>query len=188
MIKLPATILASLLLLAPGARAVDGDFAKTLTPEESKSAGLPKLTPEEFARLEALVERYKNGQMAVAQKTVEPAQKAVEAHRAEPAKPTKKLMPDWVGALITLQRTTNKPASAEALESSIQGEFSGWSTRTVFKLENGQQWIEVNNESYVHLPALHSPKVKIFPAAFGSFWLDIEGVNLRCRVKPVKLE
>ena len=119
-------------MIAPAAHAAEGDFFKALTPEESKSAGLGKLAPEELARLEALVERYRSGQVTVAV-----AQKAAETRSAEPAKP-KKLVPDWVGALITLQHTEAKPEGVESLESSLTGDFTGWSGRSTFRLENGQ--------------------------------------------------
>lgn len=187
-IKFSAAILTSLLLFAPAVRGAEGDFAKTLTPEEGKSAGLAKLSPEELARLETLVERYKSGQVVVAtQKAVETVRKEEEIHRTEAVK-SKKFLPDWVGALITLQRTGEKPGNAQALESRIKGDFDGWSDRTLFRLENGQQWTQMNKESYVCAPPLKSPKVKIFPAAFDGYWLEVEGVNQRCRVKPVKLE
>ncbi|MDI1318966.1 MAG: hypothetical protein PSW75_02075, partial [bacterium] len=153
----------------------------TLTPEESQAAGLAKLSPEELVRLEALVERYRSGQVAVA------TQKAAEARSAEPAKP-RKLMPEWVGALITLQHTVDTPESDQTLESRLTGNFTGWSGRSTFRLENGQLWAQANSDSYDYSPTLHSPKVKISPASFGTFWLQIEGVNQRCRVKPVKLD
>lgn len=171
-----------MLLITPAARAAEGVFAKTLTPEESQSAGLAKLSPEELARLEALVERYRSGQVAVATQNA-----AAEARNTEPTKP-RKLMPDWVGALITLQRAGDKPEAAQVMESSLAGDFSGWTGRSTFRLENGQLWAQANSDSYPYSPTLHAPKVKIYPASFGTYWLKIEGVNQRCRVKPVKLE
>jgi hypothetical protein len=95
-----------------------------------------------------------------------------------------------VGALITLKRAENVPAKKiQALESRLIGDFDGWSGRTSFKLENGQIWQLANNEeSYVWVPALKSPKVKIFPATLGTFWFEVEGVTQRVRVRPVRLE
>ncbi len=167
-------------MFAPALRAAEGDFAKTLTPDELQSAGLPKLSPEELSRLEALVERYKSGHVVMAKKQAEPQE-------AKPDKP-RKTAPEWVAALITLQRTNNKPDKSDALESRIKGDFTGWEKRTLFRLENGQQWTQVNDDSYVYAPPLKSPKVKIFPASFGTFWMEVEGVNQRCRVKPVRME
>lgn len=182
-------LLASLLLMPVAASA--GEFARSLTPEKMQAAGLAKLTPGELAELEALVELYKAGALAKAA-AVAPAAAppTTPVAAAEPSETkTKKLMPDWVGALITLKRAENQPATkSQALESRIAGEFKGWSGRTNFKLENGQVWTQVNNDSYPYTPALKSPKVKIFPATFGTFWLEIEDVGQRCRVKPLRLE
>ncbi len=176
------------LLLSVHAAASGGEFTKNLSPEKLRAAGLVKLTPEEIAQLETLIENYKTGAVEKAVAAVPPAPPAPAVKPAAEAK-SGGILPDWVGALITLQRTENVPAKKQqALESRIAGEFDGWSGRTNFKLENGQVWTQVNNESYVYTPALKSPKVKIFPATFGTFWLEIEGVNQRCRIRPVRLE
>ena len=173
-IKRSALFLVFLMLARTAA--AESDFARTLTPEEMQAAGLTKLTPEELARLETLVQRYKAGEAALP-----------KAQGATAAK-TGKLLPAWVGALITLERTESKPEKSDALESQLAGNFSGWSGRTTFRLDNGQLWTQANSDSYVYAPTLKSPKVKIYPASFGTFWLEIEGVNKRCRVRPVKLE
>ena len=173
-IKRRAILIIALLFVQSAATA--GEFARTLTPEKMQAAGLTKLTPEELARLETLVQRYKAGEAALP-----------KAQGATTAK-TGKLLPAWVGALITLERTESKPEKSDALESQLAGNFSGWSGRTTFRLDNGQLWTQANSDSYVYAPTLKSPKVKIYPASFGTFWLEIEGVNKRCRVRPVKLE
>jgi hypothetical protein len=68
------------------------------------------------------------------------------------------------------------------------GDFDGWNGRTVFNLENGTRWVQQNKtDSYVYSPVLHSPRVKIVPAAIRGFWLEIEGVNLNVRVIPLEL-
>lgn len=168
------------------AAATGGDFARTLSPDEMKSAGLSKLSPEELSRLEVLVERYRSGEVPVAQKETGAQEAAVLPDKAAPK--AKKPVPDWVGALITLQRSEKKGSKAEVMEARIAGEFDGWGGRTLFQLENGQQWTQVNQESYVHTSTLRSPQVRIFPASFGTYWMEVEGVNQRCRVRPVKLE
>lgn len=165
-----------------------GEFSKTLTPEKLQVSGLTKLTPEELFQLETLIEAYKTGAVEKAVETIPtPTAAAPAAAKAPPEKSG--ILPDWVGALITLKRAENQPSTkSQSMESRITGEFQGWSGRTQFKLENGQIWTQVNTDSYGYTPPLKSPKVKIFPAAFGTFWLEIEGVGQRCRVKPVKLE
>lgn len=155
-----------------------GEFTRTLTPEKMRAAGLARLTPEELAELEILVQRYKTGEVGTVP--------APSASTAEP-KPSR-LVPDWVSALITLERAGVQPEKANAMENQLKGNFSGWSGRTTFSLENGQKWTQANNDSYVYSPTLKSPKVKIYPAALGTYWLEIEDVNQRCRVKPMKLQ
>jgi hypothetical protein len=90
--------------------------------------------------------------------------------------------------LITLERAGDQPEKANAMENQLKGNFSGWNGRTIFSLENGQKWTQANNDSYVYSPTLKSPKVRIYPASLGTYWLEIEDVNQRCRVKPVKLQ
>ncbi len=131
------------------------------------------------------MEEYKAGAIVVAAaaaRTTSALQPGAPA-----AKPVSKT-PSWVEALLTLERTNSQPDKAEVMESRLAGDFKGWSGRTTFRLENGQIWGQANSDQYSYTPALKSPKVKLSPAAMGTFWLNIEGVNQRCRVKPVKLE
>ena len=219
-----------LLVLAVTAKA-DTGFLKALPAEDFATAGLQKLTPEELARLEALVERYKTGEVAdvrqqeearalatrqeAEQRVVAAEAKAREAEtkakeaetktkmaeakanemvlqaKAPATKPVStpgKKQPGWFTALITLNRAGEKPEKEEPLESRLVGNFDGWSGRSIFKLENGTQWLQQNKtESYAYAPVLHSPKVRIRPAAMRGFWLEIEGVNLQVRVMPLEL-
>ncbi len=216
--------------MAVTARA-EPEFVKTLPADEFTAAGLQKLTPEELAKLEALVQRFKSGEVAVvrqqaaAQVTVsqQEAEKKIVAAESKAASaeakakeaelsakkavsaaapttagtsapataatttPAKK-QPSWFSALITVKQAGEKPEKAEPLESRLIGDFRGWGGKTVFTLENGSRWIQQNpSESYPYAPALHSPKVKIMPAAMGGFWLRIEGVNMEVRVLPLEL-
>ena len=96
-------------------------------------------------------------------------------------------VPSWVGALEKKKQASKQPDKSEALESRLRGDFNGWSGRSTFRLENGQLWKQAGSDTYPFAPTLKSPKVKITPASFGTFWLEIEGVYQRCRVMPVKL-
>lgn len=205
-----------LLVLAVMAKA-DTGFLKTLPAEDFAAAGLQKLTPEEQARLEALVERYKTGEVAevrqqaearmsasqqeAEQKIVAAETKAKEAEAkateaemkakeagTKAAAASAKKQPGWFTALITLNRASEKPEKEEPLESRLAGDFDGWNGRSVFNLENGTRWVQQNKtETYAYAPVLHSPKVRIKPAAISGFWLEIEGVNLQVRVVPLEL-
>ncbi len=205
--------------------AADTDFLKNLRPEDARAAGLEKLSAEELARLEQLVQRFKAGVVVEVQqkaeakvvevqqlaeaKVVEVQQKAEEKVRAVEQAAEKKIaaaearvtekekaaatapaskQPSWFTALLTLNKAAEKPAEAQPLESRLVGEFTGWSGRTVFSLEDGTRWIQQNaKDRYEYYPALKSPKVKIVPAAMSGFWLRIDGVNLSVRVIPTEL-
>lgn len=180
------------------------DFTRTMTAEEQAAAGLEKLSPTELAQLKAAVERYKAGAVAVVQEAAEQKVAATEAKVKEAeqkvaaaevkakeasaaAEQEKKSGPSWLRALVTLNQATENPAAAQALESRIAGQFRGWRRGTIFELENGQRWQATDGDDYV-TPPEPGPAVSIVPGAFGSFWMKIEGVRPRVRVKPLKLE
>ncbi len=79
-----------------------------------------------------------------------------------------------------------KPDSQEALESRLTGDFRGWGRGATFMLENGQRWRVDDNVEYVS-PTLSAPAVRILPGRLGSFWMEIEGVKTKVKVKPVNL-
>lgn len=114
--------------------------------------------------------------------------KAKEAEAKKSAETAeKKKGPLWVSALATLKRIADKPEGTEALETRIAGKFDGWSGKTVFHLQNGQIWQQSDDGSYVDRP-VDSPKVRIVPGRLGAFWMEVDGVNPRVKVKPIKLE
>lgn len=183
------------------------DFTRALSPAEIEAAGLHKLSPAELARLKDIVERYKAGEVAVVQQQAEQKVAATEAKakvaeqkaavaeakakeaetKVAAAAPAPKKGPGWLSALTTLARIADKPEAAEAMESRIAGKFEGWTGRTKFTLKNGQVWQQSDDGSYVG-PPVDSPAVKIFPGRIGTFWMEVEGVNPRVKVKPIKLE
>jgi hypothetical protein len=194
-------------LLGSPAKAEPG-FIKNLAAEDFTAAGLPRLTPAELARLDALIQQYMTGEVAAARREVEAQitadeQKVCEARakakasaverqakeaEAKAAAPPGKKTPGWFNALLTLKRAGEAPETAEPLASRLVGEFNGWSGHTVFLLENGTQWVQQNrNETYAYSPTVHSPTVKITPATISGFWLEIKGVNRGVRVVPLKL-
>jgi len=212
-----AWLVAGLVLgLAAAARADEG-FLKSVSPEDFSAAGLNKLTPEERSRLEALVQQYKTGELAdlrqqaeakaaaarqeAEQKVAAAEAKAKEAQakadeaiaksrvtETKAAEPTGKKQPGWFTALLTLRHASEKPEKQEPFEGRLAGDFNGWHGHTVFTLEDGTRWTQQNKtESYDYYPVLHSPKVKIRPAAISGFWMEIEGVNLNVRVIPLEL-
>lgn len=181
----------------------EGDFTRTLTPTERMASGLDKLTPSELEQLKAVVERYKSGEVAVVRQQAEQKMAATEekaksaeqkaavaeakVRQAEPAASvvsgTGQKTPGWLAALKTKQKADDM----EELNSRLVGEMSRLKGKRRFTLENGQKW-EMIEEGYYDGPPLENPQVWITPGAFGTFWLQVDGVGVRFRVKPIKLE
>lgn len=72
----------------------------------------------------------------------------------------------------------------EEFSARYDGDFSGWSGRTLFKLENGQVWKQTQSGRVSHRRS--RPMITIRRGAFGSFRLSVEGLNRTIRVKRVK--
>ncbi|MEL6210134.1 MAG: hypothetical protein AAFR44_08120, partial [Pseudomonadota bacterium] len=64
------------------------------------------------------------------------------------------------------------------------GEFTGWSGGTLFKLDNGQVWKQSQSGRVYFVK--DRPKITIQRGAFGSYRLSVEGLNRTVRVKRVK--
>lgn len=170
------------LAIATAAAAEEG-FTATLTTDERAAAGLDKLTPGELARLQVLIERYKSGEVIVIREEAQAKVASAEAKAREAATATERTQPGWLKALVTLQRAGEKPEAQEVFETRLATEFRGWREHTVFTLENGQQWRVDGTEPYI-TPPQPAPRVRIRPGVFGSYWMEIEGVRTRVKVRP----
>jgi|SRR6478736_5843118 len=187
-------VLALLGGLAITGRAADS-FVHQLTPEERHAAGLDQLTPAQQAALDQLAERYvKEGARVTEARVREEAQvevaKAHEETKVEVAKvreetkvlveaETKKQEAAKVGL-------TDTKAALEIVRSKIKGEFEGWSGRTLFVLENGQQWVQTDKYDLYVSPPGPGPEVevrhsstgwKLFLMPGGGRWVHVRRVN-----------
>jgi hypothetical protein len=72
----------------------------------------------------------------------------------------------------------------DAVDSTIEGRFEGWGSKTRIKLANGQVW-EVSDGSQGVLN-LSNPKVRVRRGVFGAFYMDIEGTNRSPKVRRVQ--
>ncbi len=72
----------------------------------------------------------------------------------------------------------------KSIESRILGKFDGWEPNTRFTLENGQVW-QVSDDSRGFTNAMN-PTVKLTRGTFGTFFLEIQGINAAPRVKRIK--
>lgn len=173
-------------------------FSEAVRPEEFAAAGLAKLSAEERARLDALVAAYKSGALAVARAEVAAAAAArvvaekkaanaeaeVVATKAAAAAVKPKPAGESFLARAKVLLTPGTEVEYETVQTKLLGEFRGWQTGTVFNLENGQRW-RVEGGSYTTPPEAGPLKVRIVPGLMGSFFLEIEGVRQRPKIKFV---
>ena len=126
---------------------------------------------------------------ATEQPTLQERMSKEEFHAAELDKLSPealKRLDDWLAAhpltVTKLVTPSNKPvfytddAPRERIESRIDGVFTGWSGKTVFKLQNGQEWTQSQAGRYDG-GKLHNPKVKLEPTMSGNWLLFVSGCD-----------
>jgi hypothetical protein len=98
---------------------------------------------------------------------------------AAPAEPPPARGADGFG----LDRRAPKEDLVE-IESSIVGDFKGWTPNEKVRLENGQVWqIADGSSGYI---GSRTPKVKIRHGLLGAYFLEFEGINRSPRVRRVQ--
>lgn len=152
---LPFFLAAGLLLHAAAAPAERGyvDIEKRLTAEQFKATGLDRLSAQQLELLNSLLSEE--------QKTV------VQAAKAEGGQRSGGLFGD---------------AGTEPVESTLKGEFRGWSKGTIFTLENGQRWRVIGGDYYLG-KAVAAPRVKVSPGKISGWYLKVEGHNPSAKVQ-----
>lgn len=152
------------------------EFSKTLTPEEFAAAGLGKLTPDELARLDALVQAQRSGEVAkVKEETAAKVRAEVAAEK-----------PAHEGGMLHRMRVLLTPGTQidyERVETSLKGPFRGYEKGSLIHLANGQIWQVTDGSYWSPKKEENKPrKVVIEPGSMGSFFLWIEDGG-RPRVK-----
>ncbi|MFA5057094.1 MAG: hypothetical protein WC485_03190 [Opitutaceae bacterium] len=158
------------LALATAVVAAAGEtgFWGQLTPEERRAAGLDRLTPEQQAELDRLAGRYAGTRAGQAREETKRELKVQEQQREE--------------ARVGL----TEESKTAVIRTRITGRFNGWSGRTIFRLENGQTWVQTNGDDRVWLSTLENPEVEIYPAGLGGWKLRLVGTGYWLHVRRVK--
>lgn len=73
----------------------------------------------------------------------------------------------------------------EVVESHIVGTFTGWHGKSVFRLDNGQEWRQAESGAY-DAGKFENPVVRIKPMLLGSWLMYVEGCGCSVRVTRVK--
>lgn len=170
-------VLVSWAVAAPSVRDV-------LTPEEFERAGLNKLTATE---LQFLGERLL-GAPAQAPRTALGGTNTTTPSEAASARED---APPTVSGESGFGREKQVQADMEKAQawprevrSRISGRFVGWSGRTVFHLDNGQVWQQVDPATFS--VSLESPNVTVRKGRFGAFYLGVDGYGSQVKVKRIR--
>jgi hypothetical protein len=173
----------ALLLLLPAARLAADPFSRDLSPEDFAAAGLGKLTPDELAKLDALVQSRQSGAVTAAKESVsKEAAATVRAQvRAGDAAAAPKPAPGFLDRVKVILRPGTE-IEYTTLDSSIAPPFGGWHRGTVITLENGQRWVVTDDDDFYGPVARAPVRARIVPGSMGSFFIEIEGFG-KARVR-----
>ena len=145
-----------LLACAPSMAGQPKELQDRMSPQQFHSFGLDKLSPAELAGLSDWM----------------------RAQDEPPPAPT---------PVATPRRNSDgylESGGRAEIRSRFQGEFHGWNGHTVFPLENGQVWIQVEDATLSGLKLSH-PMITISPGLLGGWKLHVEGSRNFAMVKRV---
>lgn len=175
-------------LLSAGLAFAQSKFSDRLTAEERRAAGLDLLTPAQIEALDALVARENR-----------PAGAAAKAPAA--SKATSKASSGKVAAAAPAPAMDVAEASAEkktrtfglpekenvsAVTGTLLGEYRGWNGNTIFRLEDGQIWMQTDRTDTHEASPRQNVRVKIEKSMFGGYKLTAEGDPMWVRVRRVQ--
>ena len=82
------------------------------------------------------------------------------------------------------ERIAQGDEEPDQITSRILGEFKGWSGYTKFQLENGQVWQQ--SSKGLLIVRINNPTVIIKKSFFGTYTLNVEGVNSSIKVRKIQ--
>lgn len=158
-------------------------FLHQLTPAERTAAGLDQLTAEQSAALDQLAQRYaKEGSRAEVAKAREETKAEVAKVREETKTEVEHQVKKNEESKFGL---TGTKGPTEGIKSRLTGTFTGWSGRTLFRLQNGQQWVQADTSDFYSVAAQDSPEVEVVQSGLGGWKLYLTSNGRWVRVKRV---
>ena len=141
-----------------------------MSPDTFSAAGLSKLSPEELE----VLNRWLYG--------VIETERRVAVEEAVPRGEESFGLEDVTEKVRDIFRDT-----PEVIESRVMGDFDGWSGKTVFQLENGQVWEQIEAGKFRYPKGRgENPVLIIRKAMFGSYLLKVDGMGTTIRVKRIR--
>ncbi|MFK7912605.1 MAG: hypothetical protein AB8B93_01715 [Pseudomonadales bacterium] len=174
-----AMILAGLALSCAGIAGAATDLRAQMPPAVFAKAGLDKLSAAELR----VLERWLQGKRDVVSDGVQAGQVA-DPQASSPAPVPAPVAEAASAASFGEEHLAPRPQSrATKIRARIKGEFSGWSGKTLFRLDNGQVWRQRIGGRY--RSKLEAPEVEVFKGRFGYYLKLVEG-GRQVAVKRVK--
>jgi hypothetical protein len=147
-------VTSSMMTFPLGAQAEPGGFKDMMSPEERQKSGVDTLTAEQRQFLsEWLLENYtRNPAKVVSSPATAPDTSPQQAASNEATADTIEAEIDRrVAARLADNRASEKkPASDSSFEARLTANFTGWSGKTVFRLDDGQVWRQRSAANYRH--------------------------------------
>jgi hypothetical protein len=164
--KILATLI--LLIVSFSLLAAEGfsSLEEQMTGREFDTAGLNKLSPQELDALNAWIRKHSLATLA----TTSSSKAATAAPEDDRGLKKDKKDEDDEKSTIT---------------SKLVGKFTGWDGQTVFKLENGMIWAQASKKKF-YTEEIKNPEVVIKRGMFGSWHLQVEGVDKDVKVKRIQ--
>ena len=169
--------LAHLLLTAESAPALPG-LEAIMPAADYAAAGLDKLSPAEREALRDWMERYLAGERKQAAAVAKEEAIAEVMPKGDDAFGVEDIR-DRVVAFL-------EPRQPERIGSRILGEFTGWTGKTVFRLENGQVWRQAERDEFYYPGDKTAALAVIEKGMMGAYYLKIDGYGSRVKVRRVQ--
>lgn len=141
------------------AQATYTPIEQRLSTDQLRATGLERLTPDELSELNRILR---------------------EQQSAKPD-PERTARFGFFGADA---RSTEQKDEPQQIESTIAGDFRGWSSGTLITLANGQVW-RVTDGS-LQTKRVTEPKATITRSGMGSHFLKVDGHNARAKITRVR--
>jgi hypothetical protein len=155
LILVTAFVVTSSMMTFPlGAQPEPGGLKDMMSPEERQKSGVDTLTAEQRQFLsEWLLENYtRNPAKVVRSPATAPDTSPQQAASNEATADTIEAEIDrrLAARLADNRASEKKPASDSSFEARLTGNFTGWSGKTVFRLDDGQVWRQRSAANYRH--------------------------------------
>ncbi|MEG2804586.1 hypothetical protein [Stenotrophomonas sp.] len=163
-----AAVLLCLATPALAQRVVEGDLQQQMSPAEFKAAGLDKLSPAELTALNGWLQ----GKVAAA--SADAREQVLEQAREEGRQ-----------EVIVKNRGFFDFGTKEPITSTLPGEFRGFGKGRKYVLANAQEWEQTDDTTLSGVRKTDA-SVSIAPGVAGVWYLRVEGVNTRAKVRRTK--